>query len=49
VDHRDYHRWDRNEGLVYVKWETETHREHREFRARAVEEQKAYWEWRHGR
>jgi hypothetical protein len=44
--YRDYHDWD-HEGGFYQRWETETHRDHREFRDRHEDEQKEYWSWRH--
>ena len=46
-DARDYHRWDQREVTFYVRWESDGHREHREFTKRAPDEQKAYWRWRH--
>ena len=46
-DARDYHRWDRRESTLYVRWESEGHREHREFTKRDRDEQKSYWKWRH--
>jgi hypothetical protein len=44
----DYHRWGPDEDAYYRRWETEGHREHREFGQRGSEEQKEYWGWRHG-
>jgi hypothetical protein len=46
-DHRDYHRWNRDEIVFYTRWETNTHRDHREWRERRAEEQQEYWAWRH--
>jgi hypothetical protein len=43
----DYHVWDRNEVVYYQRWESETHRDHRDFKARNADEQKQYWTWRH--
>jgi len=43
----DYHVWDNNEGVYYQRWETQTHREHRDFRKRDSGEQQEYWKWRH--
>ena len=45
--HRDYHVWNRSEVTFYARWETETHRDHREFRDRKGDEQREYFEWRH--
>jgi hypothetical protein len=46
--HEDYHVWDSNEGVYYQRWEVETHRDHRDFGKRNADEQKEYWNWRHG-
>ena len=43
----DYHVWDSGEQGYYTRWEVETHRDHRDFRKRNADEQKAYWSWRH--
>ena len=43
----DYHRWDNHETVYYQQWETEGHRDHREFNQRNNDEQKDYWNWRH--
>jgi hypothetical protein len=45
--YRDNHVWDNNEVVYYQRWETETHREHRDFKKRKADEQKEYWDWRH--
>jgi hypothetical protein len=45
--YNDYHTWDNNEVTVYSKWETDTHREHKDFRKRSSDEQKEYWNYRH--
>jgi hypothetical protein len=45
--YRDNHVWDNNEVVYYQRWETETHREHRDFKKRNADEQKQYWDWRH--
>ena len=42
-----YHRWDGNEATLYIRWEGETHRDHRDFRDRPRDEQQQYWNWRH--
>lgn len=43
----DYHEWNDGEVVYYQRWETETHRDHREFKKRHADEQKEYWNWRH--
>jgi hypothetical protein len=45
--YNDYHTWDNNEVTVYSKWETDTHRAHKDFRKRSPDEQKEYWTYRH--
>ena len=45
--YHDSHRWDHDEDAAYHRWETETHRDHREYRQRNGDDQKAYWDWRH--
>ena len=47
VEHRDYHHWNRNEGVYYQRWEVETRRDHRDFDHRSDDEKKEYWNWRH--
>jgi hypothetical protein len=44
----DYHVWDANENGYYTRWESETHRDHKEFNTRGADEQKEYFTWRHG-
>lgn len=46
-DYRDYHAWDGTEVGFYGQWESDTHRDHRDFRKRSESEQKEYWKWRH--
>jgi hypothetical protein len=46
-DYRDYHTWNHHEEGYYVRWERETHRDHRNFRDRDQIEQNEYWNWRH--
>jgi hypothetical protein len=45
--YRDNHVWDSNEVVYYQRWESETHRDHRDFKKRTKDEQKEYWDWRH--
>jgi len=45
--YNDYHRSDDHEIVYYNQWETETHRDHRDFNKRDKDEQKQYWAWRH--
>jgi hypothetical protein len=47
--YNDYHRWDDHEAGIYLQWEGETRREHRDFDKREKDEQNEYWTWRHGR
>jgi hypothetical protein len=47
TEYHDYHPWNHEEIVYYNRWETDTHREHRDFDKRSAEEQKQYWEWRH--
>jgi hypothetical protein len=35
-----------NETVIYNKWETETHRPHKEINQRTVDEQKEYNDWK---
>jgi hypothetical protein len=44
--YHDYHDWN-GETVYYNRWETETHRDHKEFKDRDKDEQKQYWDWRH--
>jgi hypothetical protein len=43
----DRHRWDDRESLAYGRWETEQRYQHIEYERRPVDEQRAYWNWRH--
>ncbi len=45
--HRYHDEWSDQEVVYYGQWERDTHRDHREFRDRNADEQKAYWDWRH--
>jgi len=45
--YHDYHVWDSNEVVYYQRWETDTHRQHKDFRKRNRDEQQQYWNWRH--
>jgi hypothetical protein len=45
--YHDYHRWDDHETVYYNQWQTENHRENKDFRQRNKDEQKQYWDWRH--
>lgn len=44
--HNDRHAW-AGEVTYYQQWETDTHRDHRDFKQRDRDEQKDYWNWRH--
>jgi hypothetical protein len=41
--------WNRGEDRRYRRWEVETHARHVDFAQRPVEQQHAYFAWRHGR
>jgi hypothetical protein len=45
----DYHRWNASEDGFYRQWEGDTRRAHVDFGRRPVEEQHAYYDWRHKR
>ena len=45
--YNDDHVWNHDEVVYYTRWEHETHRNHRDFKARSADEQKEYWDWRH--
>jgi hypothetical protein len=46
--YNDYHSWDHHEENYYQRWETDTLRGHRDFDKRDKNDQKEYWNWRHG-
>jgi hypothetical protein len=48
-DHRDYHRWNRQEELRYRAYLAERHRRYIAFRRADRQRQIAYWRWRHER
>lgn len=45
--YNDNHRWDRREDAAYRRWEAERHLRHIAYEQRALDEQRAYWAWRH--
>ncbi len=45
--YNDYHVWDNNEVTYYGTWETQTHRDHKDFSKRSDDEKKEYFTWRH--
>jgi hypothetical protein len=45
--YNDNHRWDRREDAAYRRWEAEQHLRHIAYEQRVVDEQRAYWTWRH--
>jgi hypothetical protein len=45
--YNDYHTWDHSEITYYRQWETNTHRDHKDFDKRNKDEQKEYWDYRH--
>jgi hypothetical protein len=47
---RDYHTWDRDEGVYYNQWTVESHRDpNRDIRKLKREDQTEYFKWRHDR
>jgi hypothetical protein len=46
-DHRDYHRWDRQEDVRYRAYLAERHRRYIAFQRASRQRQIAYWRWRH--
>jgi len=44
--HHDYHAW-AGETTYYAQWETNTHRDHKDFNKRNDADKKEYWDWRH--
>jgi hypothetical protein len=45
--HHDEHHWDAHEDKAYRIWVKENHRKYRDFAKVRVEDQQAYWAWRH--
>jgi hypothetical protein len=45
--YHDYHYWNQDEAGYYHQWETETHRQHVDFKNRSQDEKNEYWKWRH--
>ncbi len=45
--YHDSHRWDRREDVAYRQWEAEQHLRHLAYEQRQIDEQRAYWAWRH--
>jgi hypothetical protein len=50
-EYRDYHRWDRNEDRAYHDYWRERHERerYRDYGRLNAEQQRDYWNWRHGR
>jgi hypothetical protein len=48
-ERHDWHEWNEHENRAYRHWLMEERREqrYREYRRLKVEEQRAYWRWRH--
>jgi Ni/Co efflux regulator RcnB len=46
-DHNDDHHWDTHEDKAYRVYVKENHRKYRDFNKLKVEDQQAYWGWRH--
>jgi hypothetical protein len=45
--YNDTHRWNAREDAAYRRWEAERRLQHDEYSRRAVDQQRAYWTWRH--
>ena len=45
--HNDDHQWNTREDQAYGKWVTENHRKNTTFAKLKVNDQQAYWGWRH--
>ncbi len=45
--HSDYHGWDNHEEVVYRGYLRDNHREYHSFTSLSVEDQHAYFNWRH--
>jgi len=45
--HNDNHRWDKREDAAYRRWEAERNLRHIAYEQRVIDEQRAYWTWRH--
>jgi hypothetical protein len=45
--HGDYHRWDDHEEVVYRGYLSDNHREYRAYTSLSVDDQRAYFDWRH--
>jgi hypothetical protein len=46
--HSDYHVWDRNEDVAFRAYWGERHEPYRDYDKLNKDEQKDYWNWRHG-
>jgi hypothetical protein len=46
--HGDNHKWDDHEETVYKGWLSDNHKEYRPIKEAPPEDQKSYWDWRHG-
>jgi hypothetical protein len=47
AEHNDDHHWDAHEDRAYRVWVKDQHRKYRDFAKIRVEDQRAYWAWRH--
>ncbi|MBV9888321.1 MAG: hypothetical protein JO119_17380 [Acidobacteria bacterium] len=45
--HRDYHRWNNHEVIVYHSYWDGRHEQYREYNTLNKDEQRDYWKWRH--
>jgi hypothetical protein len=46
-DHKDYHNWDGNEDRAWRQYQSDQHKDYRDFSKASKKEQSDYWNWRH--
>ena len=46
-DHRDYHKWTKDEDHRYHEYLEQQHRKYRAFSRLSAKQQREYWRWRH--
>lgn len=45
--HKDYHSWDGSEDTAWRQYQTDHHRDYRDFSSASKKQQADYWKWRH--
>jgi len=48
-EHKDYHKWDKNEDHMYRQYLGDQHMDYRDYEKLDRDQQSAYWNWRHTR